>query len=86
MMEYVSHHDAHMTEQFEQFKGTHEKKYAHEKEHAQRQHNFRQNLRLFNGDIIYLLFLKWFRVLKFFLYVDMWLEDHCIKINKIYFK
>ncbi|XP_052777162.1 digestive cysteine proteinase 1-like isoform X2 [Mya arenaria] len=49
MMEYVSHNDDHVTEMFEQFKKTHSKTYTHDKEHAQRHHNFRQNLRFIHS-------------------------------------
>lgn len=39
------HHDDHIVTMFEQFKSTHKPVYAHDKEHAQRLHNFRQNVR-----------------------------------------
>ncbi|XP_052215701.1 digestive cysteine proteinase 1-like isoform X1 [Dreissena polymorpha] len=49
IMEYVSHHDNHITEMFDQFKSKHGKVYGHEKEHAQRMHNFRQNVRFIHS-------------------------------------
>ena len=48
--EFINHHvdpehDEHTVTLFEQFKDTHKPVYVHEKEHAQRLHNFRQNVR-----------------------------------------
>ncbi|KAL4237142.1 hypothetical protein ACF0H5_005522 [Mactra antiquata] len=47
--EYVNHKDDHVVEMFEQFKKTHKPVYQHDKEHAQRLHNFRQNLRFIHS-------------------------------------
>ena len=45
MKEYIHHHDDHIQEMFQNFKKTHKPNYSGEKEHAQRLHNFRQNVR-----------------------------------------
>ena len=45
MKEYIHHNDKHVQEMFVNFKNTHKPVYTGEKEHAQRQHNFRQNVR-----------------------------------------
>lgn len=45
MLEYIHGHDDHVIGKFEQFKQSHNKQYQDAKEHSQRQHTFRNNLR-----------------------------------------
>ncbi|XP_050402314.1 digestive cysteine proteinase 1 [Patella vulgata] len=45
MSEYVNHFDQHVDEMFESYKKTHDKKYKDIKEHEERKHVFRQNVR-----------------------------------------
>jgi len=45
MREFIHNYDQHIEQAFQDFKGKHNKVYGDEKEHIQRLHNFRQNIR-----------------------------------------
>lgn len=47
--EFIGHDETHMTHAFSQFKDKYSKKYDDDKEHAHRQHIFRQNFRYINS-------------------------------------
>ncbi|ESP01269.1 hypothetical protein LOTGIDRAFT_111926, partial [Lottia gigantea] len=49
MREFVHHDDSHVEEMFQSFKKTHQKLYKDDKEHQERQHIFRHNLRYINS-------------------------------------
>lgn len=49
MSEYIHGYDEHITEMFQQFKSKHNRNYATIKEHSQRRHTFRQNVRFIHS-------------------------------------